>query len=340
MGLIWSSSPLRSQPLWLRLSGAGLLMLAVFWLSLVLGFPQHGARFLLLYPTVLVCALLAGRDAGIAATVIGSIAVAVYLGLHPELRLDVAVAMGSLLLFLVAGVGTSLVLSELKRSMRAVQSANEELKKAHSAAVTAEETTDLLLSELRHRVRNDLSNVIAILRLQARTLDEQAAGHLIAAADRLQVLAKLHQALSRHGSSAVVNMKDFLHEISTHFRTTMLPLRPVALVSDVEPLKLPSERALPVGLIVNELLTNAIKYAYPDEREGTVSVSLKVENGMASLAVEDDGIGFPAPGQEEQSASGLGHKLVRSLTGQLRGKFYCESTPAGTRCNIIFPVEA
>lgn len=340
MGLIWRSSPFRNQPLWLRASGAALLVLGIYALSLALGLPQHGARFLLLYPAVFACALLAGRDAGIAGTIVGSITVAVHLALHPELRVDVPVAMGSLILFLIAGVGVSLLLSELKRSLRGMEAANAQLKRAHSAAVSAEETTDLLLSELRHRVRNDLSNVIAILRLQARSLgSEEAAGHLQSAADRLQVLAKLHQALSRHGSSAVVNMKDFLHEISTHFRTTMLPLRPVALISDVEPLKLPSERALPAGLIVNELLTNAIKYAYPEDREGTISVSLKVEGGVATLAVEDDGTGFSASGEAAEAGSGLGHKLVRSLTGQLRGKFYCESTGTGTRCKVIFPVE-
>lgn len=330
---------MRNQPLWLRLAGATLLVLAVYALSLALGLPEHGARFLLLYPAVFACALFAGRDAGIAATFVGSIAVAVDLALHPELRVDVPVAMGALILFLVAGVGISLLLSELKRSLRDLEAANAELKKAHSAAVSAEETTDLLLSELRHRVRNDLSNVIAILRLQARGLGDEPAAYLQSAADRLQVLAKLHQALSRHGSSAVVNMKDFLHEISTHFRTTMLPLRPVALISNVEPLKLPSERALPIGLIVNELLTNAIKYAYPEDREGTISVALARDGAVATLAVEDDGIGFSVSGDEDEPGSGLGHKLVRSLTGQLRGKFYCETTGTGTRCKVVFPLE-
>ena len=330
---------MRGLPLWLRLAGAALVAVSIFVLSLALGLPQHGSRFLLLYPVVLACALLAGRDAGVSATIASSIAVAVYLSLRPEERIDVPIAMGSLLLFLIAGIGTSFILSELKRSMRELHALNLRLTEAHAAAVTAEETTDLLLSELRHRVRNDLSNVIAILRLQAKSLETEAAGQLEAAADRLQVLAKLHNTLSRHGSNAVVDMKNFLHEISTHFRTTMLPLRPVAIVSDVEPLKLPSERALPVGLIVNELLTNAIKYAYPGDREGTVSVSLKIEDGVANLSVEDDGIGFPAPSADDPPVSGLGHKLVRSLSGQLRGKFYCESTDSGTSCKIIFPVE-
>lgn len=317
--------------------GAALLAAAIFALSLALGLPQHGSRFLLLYPVVLACALLAGRDAGISATIASSVAVAVYLSLRPDERVDVPIAMGSLLLFLIAGIGTSFILSELKRANRELQAVNARLTEAHAAAVTAEETTDLLLSELRHRVRNDLSNVIAILRLQARSLDDEAAGQLQAAADRLQVLAKLHNALSRHGSSAVVNMKEFLHEICSHFRTTMLPLRPVALISDVEPLRLPSERALPVGLIVNELLTNSIKYAYPDDREGTVTVALKITDGVANLHVEDDGIGFAADTPGGTSGSGVGHKLVRSLTGQLRGKFYCEGSGNGTRCTIVFP---
>lgn len=334
------SSPLRSLPLWLRVTVSGLLSVAVFLAGLAVGIPQHGAQFLPLYPVVFACAYYAGRDAGISATIAGAIAVSAYLALHPELRVELELAIGSLFLFLVAGIGFSVVLSELKRALRKVESANAELKEAHAAAVAAEEETDLLLSELTHRVRNDLSNVISILRLQARGLDETAAAPLQAAADRLQVLAKLHRKLSRQGSSPVVDMKDFLHEISAHFRATTLPLRPVGLETDVESIELPSSQALAVGLIANELLTNAVKYAYPDERAGTIRLSLSTEDDMAHLAVDDDGVGF-TPGEDgPPDGSGLGQRLVRSLSAQLGGEFICETGAGGTSCRVNFPLDS
>lgn len=334
-----SSSPLRSLPLWVRVTGSAVLCVAVFLAGLAVGIPQHGAQFLPLYPVVFACVYYAGRDAGIAATIAGVIAVSAYLALHPQLRVDVELAITSLFLFLIAGIGFSVIVSELKRALRKVEAANAELKMAHAAAVAAEEEADLLLNELTHRVRNDLSNVISILRMQARSLDEAAAAPLQSAVDRLQVLAKLHRKLSRQGSSPVVDMKDFLHEICGHFRATTLPLRPVGLESDVEPIKLSSSRALAVGLIANELLTNAVKYAYPQERAGTIRLSLSTKGEQARLAVDDDGVGF-TPGEEPPvDGSGLGQRLVRSLAAQLGGEFLCETGAGGTSCRVNFPLE-
>lgn len=315
-----SSSPLRSLPLWVRVTGSAVLCVAVFLAGLAVGIPQHGAQFLPLYPVVFACVYYAGRDAGIAATIAGVIAVSAYLALHPQLRVDVELAITSLFLFLIAGIGFSVIVSELKRALRKVEAANAELKMAHAAAVAAEEEADLLLNELTHRVRNDLSNVISILRMQARSLDEAAAAPLQSAVDRLQVLAKLHRKLSRQGSSPVVDMKDFLHEICGHFRATTLPLRPV-------------------GLIANELLTNAVKYAYPQERAGTIRLSLSTKGEQARLAVDDDGVGF-TPGEEPPvDGSGLGQRLVRSLAAQLGGEFLCETGAGGTSCRVNFPLE-
>lgn len=324
----------------MRVVASAALSVAVFGLGLGLGIPQHGAQFLPLYPVVFACAYFAGRDAGISATVAGAITVSAYLALKPEVKVDLEVAIGSLLVFLVAGIGFSVVLSELKRTLRMLEDANAELKSAHAAAVAAEEETDLLLSEFTHRVRNDLANVISILHLQARPLDKDAAAPLDAAADRLQVLAKLHRKLSRQGASTVVDLNEFLHEICSHFRSTTLPLRPVALEFEAEPLKLPSSRALAVGLIANELLTNAVKYAYPDDRAGTIRLSLRTNAGQAHLAVDDDGVGFTPAEAPPAEGSGLGQRLVRSLAAQLRGEFICVSGEKGTSCQVNFPVDA
>ncbi|HUG46723.1 MAG TPA: sensor histidine kinase, partial [Sphingomicrobium sp.] len=117
-------------------------------------------------------------------------------------------------------------------------------------------------------------------------------------------------------------------------RSTLLPLKPVALETDIDAVSLPSARAVSVGLILNELVTNAIKYAYPDDKEGTICVYLECTDEQIELSVEDDGIGMP---EGEEQGSGLGHRLVRSLAAQLGGRFACEASSPGSSCMVTFP---
>jgi two-component sensor histidine kinase len=100
------------------------------------------------------------------------------------------------------------------------------------------------------------------------------------------------------------------------------------------------EQAVPLGLILNELLTNALKYAFPAEREGTISVRLERSGGELCLFVADDGVGLAENGGEGGGApAGMGQRLVRSLTQQLGGRVSIDSRPGeGTRCT--FPERA
>lgn len=333
-----SSAPLRQLPDWVRLGGAALLALLAFSVTFSLQLPEQGATYLLLFPAVLGAAYLAGRDAGFAATATAAVLVAarIVAEWHSEMHLLTQVA--SLILFVAIGAGTAILFSRLKQAMRDLEESNAQLIEAGEEAETAREETDLLLRELRHRVRNDLANIIAVLRLQARSAEGEAATSLQAAADRLQVLAKVHQRLSREGHSPVVEMKGFLEDLCRELRTTLLPLKPVALETEIDEISLPSTRAVAVGLIVNELLTNAIKYGYPDDREGTICVYLTCGEELVEVRVEDDGVGNPADRPAEEG-SGLGHRLVRSLAAQLGGRFTCDANPPGLTCAVAFPAE-
>lgn len=328
---------LRAQPLWLRVTGGVLIALAAFALSLAMRLPEQGYTFLLLYPAVIGAAFLAGRDSGLAATAAAALCVAARMLLTWDSASHLLpVQIASFFLFVMIGSGSSILMSRLKRALRELEQSNEQLREANEAARAAGEETDLLLRELRHRVGNDLSNLIAVLRLQAKSCTEEAAVHLAAAAERLQVLAKVHQRLSRLGSSPVVEMKGFVEELCADLRATLLPLKPVALETDADEMTLPSTRAVAVGLIINELVTNAIKYAYPDDREGTICVYLTCVGDSVELAVEDDGAGIPAEASGG-SGGGLGHRLVRSLAAQLGGTFVCNLDPPGTSCTVVFP---
>jgi two-component system, sensor histidine kinase PdtaS len=117
----------------------------------------------------------------------------------------------------------------------------------------------------------------------------------------------------------------------------LVGLRPIAVKLEVESHLVPQERAVPVGLIINELLTNALKYAFPDERTGTVSVRFTREAEGFCLRVTDDGVGM-AP-DRPANGSGLGQRLVRSMVTQLEGSYAIEpdaGTP-GTVATVRFP---
>lgn len=334
-----STALLRPQPMWLRAAGAVLLAIVAFALSMAMHLPEQGYTFLLLYPVVIASAYFAGRDAGLAATGACTVMVASRMLLMWNDQRDLLlVQIASLLLFTLIGAGSAVLLSRLKRALSQLELSNAQLIEATESARAAGEETDLLLRELRHRVRNDLTNIIAIVRMQAKSAPEEAATHLRAAADRLQVLAKVHQRLSRQGHSPVVEMRPFLRDLCSELRTTLLPLKPVALECDVDEISLPSTRAVSVGLIVNELVTNAIKYGYPDGREGTISVYLECSGGTVEVGVEDDGVGFEVATIQNEG-TGLGHRLVRSLAAQLGGRFQCSAEAGQTSCMVAFPLD-
>jgi two-component sensor histidine kinase len=109
-------------------------------------------------------------------------------------------------------------------------------------------------------------------------------------------------------------------------------LRPLSLQVDVDTVELDSSRAVSLGLIVNELVTNALKYAFPDGREGDITVSLKVEKDQLRLTVWDNGVGIGASSQES-----TGQRLVRALAKQLGGQATWSTREVGTRVEVSFP---
>jgi two-component sensor histidine kinase len=299
-----------------------------------IGLPDTGSTYILLYPVVFLCAYLAGRDSGISAAASGALIFFVQLVRSWSANPFRFQHLASLLLFTAIGTGTAVLLSHLKRARNEAEAATATALKSRNEAQRAHEQADLLLRELSHRVKNDVSNLVAILRLQAGRADEGAASQLLTAADRLIVLSRVHQRLSRHGHSAFVDLSEFLEQLCADLDSTLLGVRAITLTCDIVPLHVPSGQAVAVGLIVNEMLTNAVKYAFPDGRAGRIHLALRwADGGTLELSVADDGKGF----DPQKSSGGLGQKLIRSLTAQLDGSFECTSGPRGTRCVVLFP---
>ena len=198
---------------------------------------------------------------------------------------------------------------------------------------------EIALAEAVHRAKNDLQAVTAMLRLQANAVTDPAVrGALMDAEIRVNALSSLNARLDANASGveSTIDSVIFLEGLATDIRTMHFDeQRHIVLDVRAEPHRIATLQCKPLGLIMNELVINALKYAFPNGRAGTISVSFECRGNEGVMAVTDDGIGFnlAAPPQ----GTGLGKRLVRALTKQIGGVAEIEpGKNGGTTCTIRF----
>jgi len=207
-------------------------------------------------------------------------------------------------------------------------------ERRRAEAEIAEKT--ILLQEIHHRVKNNLQVIASLLSLQAGAAETpEARAALAECQGRVRSMSLLHQQLYEHQSFAHVDLGDYLSELAQH-AITSTEVTNVNVEFDLTPLKLDLHRAVPCGLLVNELLTNACKHAFPDGRAGTVRLELHVpgESEMALLVISDNGVGLPEGFVPGQSTS-LGLQLVPLLAEQFGGELIVKQG-VGTRYELRF----
>jgi predicted ATPase/two-component sensor histidine kinase/GAF domain-containing protein len=202
------------------------------------------------------------------------------------------------------------------------------------------EDKDALLKEVHHRVKNNLQLVSSLLSLQASRAGAPANAELVAESrNRVRSMALVHENLYRAGDFSRVPMATHVQRLCAYLSSAYATVdQRVELTVEVSDLHLDIDRAISCGLIVNELVSNALKHAFPDGRAGTVRVALEpVGGGRHVLTVHDDGVGLPA-GTEVARADSLGLQLVRDLTEQLGGTLEVGRGP-GTHFSIVFEAD-
>jgi two-component sensor histidine kinase len=176
------------------------------------------------------------------------------------------------------------------------------------------------MKEIHHRVKNNLQIVASLLNLQANQISNpEARAEFALARDRIRALATLHRTLYAEDTLTSLNMAVFLKELceqTLHIAGAYEEGR-VALDIDCDNFWMDPDQAVPLALIVTELITNAIKYAFPDGRRGTIIMRLRRDDNQVTLYIADDGIGFDF--NEEQRAQGIGLRLIHGFVRQLRG---------------------
>lgn len=179
---------------------------------------------------------------------------------------------------------------------------------------------ELLLREADHRICNSLQLVSAFLALEERRLEDGSAKRALAdARRRIAIVARLHRQLSSAASVGHVTLDDYLQALSDDLSRALVDGRRLTLLVNVDGIAVPANIARGLGLIVNELVSNALKHAFPQDREGIIEIGCGLDaDGQISLHVSDNGVGYPVRGSMENN-TGLGMKMVDMLLAQMKG---------------------
>jgi two-component sensor histidine kinase len=224
----------------------------------------------------------------------------------------------------------------LQEQQQQIQEKNQDLEQLLTEKEQLLVEKERLLKEIHHRVKNNLQIVMSLLDSQVASLQDKAALSAIQdSQNRVQAMALIHQKLYQTEGVARIPMNTYVEEVVAYLQDTYALSRQVSFKLDIEPIELDVNLAVPLGLIINEAITNAFKYAFPQERSGVVGVSLRQQvDTRYALAIEDDGIGLPQGYDPSQSRS-LGMTLIHGFSAQLGGELTVESS-GGVRISLLF----
>jgi two-component sensor histidine kinase len=212
-----------------------------------------------------------------------------------------------------------------------------QMKAIESALRASVEEKDVLLKEIHHRVKNNLQVISGLLDLQAHHITDQRGREIYKESqNRVITMALIHEELYQARDLARVDFGAYMENLAANlFASYGIGKNRVRLVMEVEKSEMVVDTAIPCGLIVNELISNALKHAFPDGRAGEVSLSFKVTGDRQfRLQVKDDGVGLPEGYMVSRSGS-LGMQLISVIVDQLGGEMLVESED-GTSFTITF----
>ena len=194
-----------------------------------------------------------------------------------------------------------------------------------------------LLKEVHHRVKNNLHTIISLLNIQAEFLKDDALLAIENSQHRIHAMSLIHQKLYASDDVQTIDMVEYIKELLNYLKSSFGEGDNIKYISRVDPLFLDVGQAMPLGLIINEAVTNSIKYAFPNDEKGTISIFMEKNDRMVTLTIADDGIGMPESAKNAKINS-LGLKLIEGLSGDINATLKIESDQ-GTKLMIIFDPE-
>jgi PAS domain S-box-containing protein len=223
----------------------------------------------------------------------------------------------------------SYLFSKLKKEL-------EEKEETETKIKASLKEKELLLQEVHHRVKNNLQIMSSLLRLQSSHIkNEDVLKIFTESENRIKAMAIVHNKLYNGKNYEKIDFNDYVKTLTNNlFVSYGVNTSLIRLNLEVSNIEMNIDTAIPCGLIINELISNSLKYAFPNRRKGIISVSLKRDEESLELIIKDDGIGIEK-GKELMSGDTLGMKLVQLLTGQLDGNINMVNE-AGTEFTITF----
>jgi two-component sensor histidine kinase len=214
-----------------------------------------------------------------------------------------------------------------------------EKEKVDREVFEAKERAELLLREVNHRVSNSLALVSALARMQANAVqDEGAKLALQEMQARIAAVAGIHRRLYTSSDVRIVEMDAYLSSLAQELNDAMNAEAKSHLITlDVEAgMRIATDKAVSIGVVVTELVTNAYKYAYPDATRGDIRVILQTANDRLRLTVEDDGIGW-LNGDSAPKGTGVGTRVINAMASNLKASLAYDKNHRGTRVMMEFP---
>lgn len=199
---------------------------------------------------------------------------------------------------------------------------------------------ELLLKEIHHRVKNNMQVISSLLNLQSKSIQDPVALKVMREGrDRVRSMALIHQTLYQNNDFSNVETEDYFLKLAENlFHTYNIDQDRVHLVAHIQPLKFNVDIMIALGLILNELISNTLKYAFPEEQTGEVRISLATRADQVELTVEDNGVGFPVNFVPDNSRS-IGYSLMHAFTQKLGGSLQLNNAEKGARASLIFPLK-
>ena len=315
-------------PLWSKLATTGLLVTLAFFVQVPNSADVPGEPFLFFFTIVACSSFLFGAVPGLVAAAATSVLSLLFFAPQGALAISAGPDVIRVeIYFIFAGItvwAVSLLSNSVLSAFRTSQQAADD-----------EARYRLLLSEVAHRISNSFAIVAALIRQKsASVVDEKARSALEEAIGQVNVMARVHKRLYQGNDTTMVDAGRFLAELCNDLDATLGRLQSIPIECRAERHPLPVPDAVAVGLIVNELVTNAVKHAFPDGRRGRICVTLAKQSETLRLSVEDTGTGLNW--SRRGFGTSNGRQIVAALAHQLGATIEKHIGSKGTSISIIF----
>jgi|GEM_PF-2145551 len=252
-----------------------------------------------------------------------------------------AISANSILLSVVAVIFLPMLFRGLQETIDSQQELKKNLLQHQHELEDSLEEKETLLSEIHHRVKNNLAVISGMLQIQSFSeSDEEIQQKLLNSTLRVKSMANIHEQLYQSNSFSNMEFDQGLIKLVETILATLNSSKDIEVEYDLDPIQLNMNQAVPCSLILNEVLTNSLKHAFSDMESGHIYIQLKKKENRISISVSDNGIGISEPIHDPESPS-IGIELIQTLTRQIDGTYIYEARPDqnGTLFSITFPTD-